>query len=131
MCGKWSGLKSLPGSEFSLPSFDYANDKGILHRDVKPANILLSAEAIPKLVDLTVSCSGLNGRAGAAAHFGGSLAYMSPEQLQVADPTDRSEADELDGRSHLNSLGIVLWELWQGKRPWLCTMSLRIGRKPS
>ena len=107
----WIGIQLARG-------LDYADDKGVLHRDVKPANILLSAEAIPKLVDFNVSCSGLNGRAGAAAHFGGSLAYMSPEQLQVADPTDRREADELDGRSDLYSLGIVLWELWQGKRPW-------------
>ena len=107
----WIGIQLARG-------LDYADDKGVLHRDVKPANILLSAEAIPKLVDFNVSCSGLNGRAGAAVHFGGSLAYMSPEQLQVADPTDRREADELDGRSDLYSLGIVLWELWQGKRPW-------------
>lgn len=110
----WIGIQLAEG-------LDYANGKGVLHRDVKPANILLSAEAIPKLADFNVSCSGLSGRAGAAAYFGGSLAYMSPEQLQVADPTDHKEASELDGRSDLYALGIVLWELWQGKRPW--TMS--------
>lgn len=107
----WIGIQLAEG-------LDYANEKGVLHRDVKPANILLSAEAIPKLADFNVSCSGLSGRAGAAAYFGGSLAYMSPEQLQVADPTDHKEASELDGRSDIYALGIVLWELWQGKRPW-------------
>jgi serine/threonine protein kinase len=107
----WIGIQLAEG-------LGYADSKGILHRDVKPANILLSAEAIPKLVDFNVSCSGLSGRAGAAAYFGGSLAYMSPEQLQVADPRDPLTAEQLDGRSDLYALGIVLWELWQGRRPW-------------
>ncbi|MEM7476238.1 MAG: serine/threonine-protein kinase, partial [Planctomycetota bacterium] len=107
----WIGIQLAQGLE-------YASKKGVLHRDVKPANILLSAEAMPKLADFNVSTSGVDGRAGAAAYFGGSLAYMSPEQLQVADPTDNKEAEDLDGRSDLYALGIVLWELWQGKRPW-------------
>lgn len=110
----WFGIQLAEG-------LDYANGKGVLHRDVKPANILLSAEAIPKLADFNVSCSGLSGRAGAAAYFGGSLAYMSPEQLEVADPTKSREANDLDGRSDLYALGIVLWELWQGTRPWTLT----------
>lgn len=107
----WIGIQLADG-------LGYADSKGVLHRDVKPANILLSAEAIPKLADFNVSCSGLSGRAGAAAYFGGSLAYMSPEQLEVADPTNDRQADQLDGRSDLYALGIVLWELWQGHRPW-------------
>ncbi|MFN3190182.1 MAG: serine/threonine-protein kinase [Aureliella sp.] len=107
----WIGIQLSEG-------LHYADSKGVLHRDVKPANILLSSEAIPKLADFNVSCSGLSGRAGAAAYFGGSLAYMSPEQLQVADPTEAKQADELDGRSDLYALGIVLWELWKGTRPW-------------
>ncbi len=107
----WIGIQLAEG-------LDYASQKSVLHRDVKPANILLSAEAIPKLVDFNVSCSGLSGRAGAAAYFGGSLGYMSPEQLRVADPTDPLTADRLDVRSDLYALGMVLWELWQGRRPW-------------
>ncbi len=110
----WMGIQLADG-------LGYAAEKGVLHRDVKPANILLNSEAVPKLADFNVSCSGLSGRAGAAAYFGGSLAYMSPEQLQVADPTDPMAADQLDGRSDLYALGIVLWELWQGKRPWMLT----------
>lgn len=108
----WIGIQLAQG-------LGYAASKRVLHRDVKPANILLSSEGIPKLADFNVSCSGLSGRAGAAAYFGGSLAYMSPEQLRVADPTDPWTADQLDGRSDLYSLGMVLWELWQAKRPWL------------
>ncbi|GAB5402335.1 MAG: serine/threonine-protein kinase [Aureliella sp.] len=107
----WIGVQLADG-------LGYASSKGVLHRDVKPANILLSGEAIPKLADFNVSCTGLSGRAGAAAYFGGSLAYMSPEQLDVANPMSEVEAASLDGRSDLYALGIVLWELWQGQRPW-------------
>ncbi len=110
----WIGVQLAQG-------LGYATRKDVLHRDVKPANILLSGEGVPKLADFNVSCTGLSGRAGAAAYFGGSLAYMSPEQLRVADPTDPLTAERLDGRSDLYALGIVLWELWQGRRPWTTT----------
>jgi eukaryotic-like serine/threonine-protein kinase len=95
-----------------------AHERGIMHRDVKPANILLSAEGVPKLADFNVSFGGTVGGAGAAVHFGGSLAYMSPEQLRVADPRAEGRAEDLDGRSDLYSLAIVLWETWNGHRPF-------------
>jgi len=108
----WLGLQLAEG-------LDYAHHKGVVHRDVKPANILLELDGTPKLADFNVSFCGLAGRAGAAAFFGGSLAYMSPEQLEVADPscTQRQAAD-LDGRSDLFSLGVVLWETLHGTRSW-------------
>ncbi|QEG39584.1 serine/threonine-protein kinase [Roseimaritima ulvae] len=99
-------------------ALDYADRRKVLHRDVKPANVLMSAEGIPKLADFNVSATGLSGRAGAAAFFGGSLAYMSPEQLRAADATDPTEAADLDGRSDIYSLGVLLWEMWQSRRPW-------------
>ncbi len=108
----WMGMQLAEG-------LDYAHARGILHRDVKPANILLATDARPKLADFNVSFSGLSGRAGAAAFFGGSLAYMSPEQLEVASPTRGGrDAAELDCRSDLFSLGMVMWEMLHGERPW-------------
>ncbi len=99
-------------------ALDYAHRRGVYHRDVKPANVLMTAEAIPKLADFNVSVAGGESYADAAENFGGSLAYMSPEQLSAADPTDSRQAGDLDGRSDLYSLAILLWELWKGERPW-------------
>ena len=108
----WVGMQLAGG-------LDYAHRLGVIHRDIKPANIILAADATPKLADFNVSFSGIAGRAGAAAFFGGSLAYMSPEQLDVANPVGQgTTAKELDGRSDLFSLGLMLWEMLHGSRPW-------------
>ncbi|HEY1785698.1 MAG TPA: serine/threonine-protein kinase [Pirellulales bacterium] len=95
----------------------YAHDRGVLHRDVKPANVLVAAEGHPKLADFNISFSKLDG-ATPAAYFGGSLAYMSPEQLEACDPAHERQPDELDGRSDVYSLGVMLWELLTLRRPF-------------
>jgi serine/threonine protein kinase len=112
----WSNLVARLGVGLA-EGIDAAHRRGIMHRDIKPANILLSASGVPKLADFNVSFGNLIGRSNAAAHFGGSLAYMSPEQICVADPSHSMQAGDLDPRSDLFSLGVVLWELWQGHRP--------------
>lgn len=95
-----------------------AHASGVLHRDVKPANVLLTAEAWPKLADFNVSFHAhLPGQA-AAAFFGGSLAYMSPEQLAACQPGSGHDPAGLDGRSDLYSLAVMLCELLQGQRPF-------------
>jgi serine/threonine protein kinase len=99
-------------------ALDYAHRQGILHRDVKPANVLLSAEGSPKLADFNISFSSQIEGATPAAYFGGSIAYMSPEQLEACNPTHERTPDQLDGRSDLYALGVLLWELLHGERPF-------------
>jgi hypothetical protein len=96
----------------------YAHGRGVLHRDIKPANVLLTADGEPKLADFNISFSKEVSGATPAAYFGGSLAYMSPEQLEAFHPTHGRKADELDGRSDTYSLGVVLCELLTGTRPF-------------
>ena len=98
-------------------ALDYAHHHGVLHRDVKPANVLLTAEGAPKLADFNVSFSSKLEGANPAAYFGGSLAYMSPEQLEAFNPAHPRRAGDLDGRSDLYSLCVILWELLAGQRP--------------
>jgi serine/threonine protein kinase len=99
-------------------ALDYAHGLGVLHRDVKPANVLLAADGSPKLADFNVSFSSKLDGATPAAYFGGSLAYMSPEQLEASNPSHSRQADELDGRSDVYSLAVMLWELLTGSRPF-------------
>ena len=96
----------------------YADGRGVLHRDVKPANVLLTSEGVPKLADFNISFSRNVGGASPVAYFGGSLSYMSPEQLEACHPSRDTTAAELDTRSDIYSLGIVLWELLTGRKPF-------------
>jgi serine/threonine protein kinase len=121
-------------------ALDHAHRLGVLHRDVKPANILVTAEGSPKLADFNVSYSGTVTGATPEAYFGGSLAYMSPEQLDACRPAAAHLAEGLDGRSDLYALGIVLWELLTGFRPfhdesiqgdWTATLQAMIQRRRS
>jgi serine/threonine protein kinase len=101
-------------------ALDDAHGRDVLHRDVKPANVLLSAEGIPKLADFNVSFAGAAGRAGAAASFGGSIGYMAPEHLRAISANFMDEPVEVQEPADLFSLAVLLWELWQGHRPFTC-----------
>lgn len=99
-------------------ALDYAHHRGILHRDVKPANVLLTADCTAKLADFNISFSSQLEGSTPAAYFGGSLAYMSPEQLEACNPDHPRQPDSLDGRSDLFSLAAMLWELLYGTRAY-------------
>jgi serine/threonine protein kinase len=96
----------------------HAHAAGVLHRDVKPANVLLSASGTAHLADFNTSSLVSHPIYGPCAYFGGSLAYMSPEQLEAFDPTHERRPDDLDGRVDIYSLGVLLWELLAGRRPF-------------
>ena len=117
----------------------HAHKLGVLHNDLKPANVLLGADAAPRLADFNVSsCSKVEG-AGPGAFFGGSLAYMSPEQLEAFDPSHPRTPESLDGRADIYSLALTLWELLTRSRPfpdegvqadWQLTLALLVqGRQ--
>jgi serine/threonine protein kinase len=96
----------------------YAHDKGVMHRDIKPANVLLTPEGTPKLADFNVSYNGGRAEENPEDTFGGSLVYMSPEQLQACHPALGGSPELVQGASDVYSLGVMLWELLCGARPF-------------
>ncbi len=87
----------------------HAHQRGLVHRDVKPANLLLDRQGNVYVADFGLALP-LDDPQGEAT-AGGTPAYMSPEQA-------RGEVRGLDARSDLFSLGIVLYELLTGQRPF-------------
>lgn len=113
----WPQIVCMVGAELAA-ALDYAHRQGVLHRDIKPANILLTETGSAKLVDFNVSsCSKLDG-ISPKSHFGGSLVYMPPEQLEAFNPLHEREATALDERADLYALGVVLFEMLVGRRPF-------------
>ena len=114
-------IKMLLGERTKFPSeqvseivaevaeaLDYAHRKGIIHRDVKPANIIITTDGKVKITDFgiaKIASSNLT----TTGQFLGTPNYMSPEQVS---------GSPVDGRSDLFSLGVVLYELLTNRKPF-------------
>lgn len=106
-------------------ALDYAHQHGIVHRDIKPSNLLRLADGRVKVADFGIAHMedldmGERTRMGTVL---GTPHYMSPEQ---------ATGDKIDGRSDLFSLGVVLYQLLSGQRPFeaenMLALVMRIAR---
>jgi serine/threonine protein kinase len=113
----WPEIVCRIGAELA-DGLAYAHGRGVMHRDIKPANVLLSAEARPKLADFNVSYNGGRADENPEDTFGGSLAYMSPEQLEACHPLLGGSPRSVREQSDVYAIGVLLWELLCGRRPF-------------
>jgi serine/threonine protein kinase len=98
-------------------ALQYAHERGVMHRDVKPSNVLVTGDGMPMLLDFNLAWEPrLDDPALEPATLGGTLAYMAPEHL-LALAEGRSGGAGVDGRADVYALGVVLYEA-MGARPF-------------
>jgi serine/threonine-protein kinase len=104
------GVRPVDGLRYithALSALSYAHARGVVHRDIKPDNIMLTRAGAAKLTDFGVASFSGDRTLTSSGAAVGSLFYMSPEQVRGTD---------VDGRSDLYSVGITLYEMATGHR---------------
>jgi serine/threonine-protein kinase len=130
-------LKEFAGKEKLLPSaevmetiakvadaLDYAHSEGVVHRDIKPANIMRLTDGRIKVADFGIARITSQSKTATGTVMG-TPSYMAPEQLA---------GHKVDGRADLFSLGVTLFEMLTGDKPFtgesVATLMFRIANEP-
>ena len=112
---EWARRSPIPQDEVIaialqiLSALSYAHGRGVVHRDIKPGNLMVTGEGIVKLMDFGIAKSSSEKHLTQPGSTLGSFYYMSPEQVR---------GSTVDARSDLYSVGILLYELLSGRRPF-------------
>lgn len=103
-----------------LAALEHAHQHGIVHRDVKPENVMVTPDGIAKVTDFGLARAYADARATQAGRVTGTVQYLAPEQLQ---------GEPADPRTDLYALGIVAFELLTGRVPFSGETSIAIAYK--
>jgi eukaryotic-like serine/threonine-protein kinase len=95
--------------EQTCSALQFAHDRSIIHRDIKPANLMLTADDTVKVTDFGTAKILQFGTVQQTTHVMGTPSYMSPEQVK---------GRPVDGRSDIFSLGVLLYEILTGEKPF-------------
>lgn len=107
--GRLSAAETLPLMAQSGEALNAAHDHGIIHRDVKPGNLLIRPDGTVMLTDFGIARSAMTGGLTQAGSVLGTAAYISPEQ---------ASGQPVTGQADLYSLGIVAYQCLAGQRPF-------------
>jgi serine/threonine-protein kinase len=100
-----------------LAALSYAHSRGVTHRDIKPANMMITTHGLVKLMDFGIAKSKEDIQLTRPGTTMGSVYYMSPEQVR---------GDTVDSRSDLYSLGVTLYEILTGRKPFQADTSYSV-----
>ncbi len=124
----WGGARLAPEQAAEIAMYvaaalGCAHENGVIHRDVKPGNVLLSPDGKVKVTDFGIAIAAFGGAEANLTQTGsvmGTATYFSPEQAQ---------GESLDHRSDLYSLGVVLYEMLCGRPPFAGDNSVAVAYK--